>query len=76
MRGGKRLDAAKMSAIRADARHNPWMAVEQDCDIATLRKGRYRFGALDQRALVDLGETQEQRGNIGGIQRRINIVGE
>ena len=41
------------------------MAVEEQCDIAPLHHLRHRLGAVDQRALVGLGEAQQHGGDIG-----------
>ena len=51
-RRGEGLDAENMRAIGAGARGKLRMAVEDQCDIAPLHRGRDRLDAGEQRALV------------------------
>ena len=73
-RGGKRLDARKMRAIGARARRNLGVAIDEECDIATLHQRGRRFDAVDQGALVALGQPHKHRGDIGGSQCRFKCA--
>ena len=72
-RRGEGLDAGKMRAIGAGARHDAGMAVKDQCDIAPLHGLGQDFGAIDQRALVGLGEAQQHRGDIAGHERGVEL---
>jgi hypothetical protein len=54
-----------MRAVSVDARHNSGMAIEEERDIVPLHDGSDRFGAVDQHALVALGQAQEDSSDIG-----------
>ena len=64
-RRGERLDAAQMRAVGADPADDLDAAVEQKRNVAALHCGGNRLGAVDERALVGVGETEEHGGDVG-----------
>ena len=64
-RRGERLDAAQMGAVGADPADDLDAAVEQKRNVAALDRRRHRLGAVDERALVGVGEAQQDGGDVG-----------
>ena len=58
-----------MRAVGAGAADDVGAAVEQERDVAALHRGGDRLGAVDQRALVGIFETQQHGGDIAGGKR-------
>ncbi len=75
-RSGESLDTRQMGAVGADPRHDLGPAVDQERDVAALNCRRHRFGPVDQPALVAVGEAQQHRGNVRGVERRLDLADE
>ena len=84
MRSGFRLGSAavnasmpvEMGAIGADPADDLDAAVEEERNVAALHRGSYRLGAVDERALVGVGETQQHGGDVGGGEDGVERVRE
>ena len=75
-RRGERLDAGQMSAVGADPADDLDAAVEQQRNVAALHHGGHRLGAVDQGALVGIGEAQQHGGDVGGGEDCIQLADE
>jgi hypothetical protein len=58
------LDSGEMCAVGAHPRHDFGAAVDKKRNVAALNDRRHVFGAIDRRALVGLGEAQEDRRDV------------
>ena len=72
----ERVDTGEMRAVGAGARDQIGMAVEQQRRVLVLHDRRERLGAIDQRALVRVGQPQQHRGDIGASERRGKAFGK
>ena len=64
-RRGERLDAGQMGAVGADPADDLGAAVEQERNVAALHHGGNRLGAVDEAALVGVGEAEQYGGDVG-----------
>ena len=75
-RRGERLDAGEMRAIGADPPDDLDAAVEQQRNVAALHRSRNRLGAVDEGALVGVGEAQQDGGDVGGGEDGVEFARE
>jgi hypothetical protein len=75
-RRGEGFDASQMGAIGAGAADDLGAAVNQKRDVAALHGGGDSFGAIDEAAFVGAGEAKQHGGDVGGIERGVEVAGE
>ena len=77
---GKRIaecgNASEMSAVGTGACDQFDMTVKQQRGIPVLHQGGQSLGAVDQRAFVGIGQSQENGGDVAGVHGRAQLQGK